>query len=113
MALIKKFPAKSIPTEIVEFCLKVLLYIHTGDPDLQPEAKRYPCATNKEKYLRHIENHCPFTVHTIGYSFHERHRHIDSTVVTGHFRWQPYGPKLSKVKLIWIDEHSRNYKKED
>lgn len=27
--------------------------------------------------------------------------------VTGHFRWQPVGPKRSKRKLIWIDEHTR------
>lgn len=104
---------KSIPTDIIEFCLKVLLYINTGDPDLQPEAKRYPCATNPEKYIRHLENHCPFTILNLGYGFHERHRHVDSTMVTGHFRWQPYGPKLSKVKLIWIDEHARVYKNKE
>jgi hypothetical protein len=108
---IQQHPSKSIPTDIVDFCLKVLLYIHTGDPDLQPEAKRYPCATNPEKYIRHIENHCPFTVLNLGYGFHERHRHVDSTMVTGHFRWQPYGQKLSKVKLIWIEAHERSYKK--
>ena len=35
---------------------------------------------------------------------------MSSTDVAGHFRWQPCGPGRSQVKLIWIDDHSREYK---
>jgi len=102
----------SIPFNILEYCLKVLLYIHSGEPDLVPEMPKYPYATTKEKYIRHIENHCPFQVLNLGYSFHERHRHVDGTIRQGHFRWQQWGPQWSKVKLIWIDEHPMNFKKD-
>mgnify|MGYP000533243118 CR=1 FL=1 len=35
---------------------------------------------------------------------------VESTTVTGHFRWQPYGPGRTQVKLIWISQHERHFK---
>lgn len=32
--------------------------------------------------------------------------------VRGHWRWQPHGPQLSKLKLIWINSHTRGGKNE-
>lgn len=104
-------PQLRIPDNIMEFCYKVLLYIYSGDPDLTPVAVSAYRPSKPEKYIRHLENHCPFEAINVGYSFHERHRHVDGTVRSGHYRWQPYGPGRTQVKLIWIDEHSVTFKR--
>lgn len=50
----------------------------------------------------------------VGYGWMKMRRQlINETSVSGHFRWQPHGPNLSKVKLIWINEHLRKYNTED
>ncbi len=38
-----------------------------------------------------------------GGGWHLEHR----VAVRGHFRWQPWGPKQAKRKLIWIESHER------
>lgn len=108
---IKSLENPSVPKDMLAYGFKLLLYINSGEPDLTPEMPRYPQYKNKEKFLRHIENHCPFKVVNIGYSFHGKHYHIDASSRRGHFRWQPHGPGLSQVKLIWINETTVNYRK--
>ncbi len=45
-------------------------------------------------------------------SYHKpREIHVEGTWVRSHPRWQPCGPLLSQVKLIWVKEHERRYKK--
>lgn len=38
--------------------------------------------------------------------------YVDATVVKGHFRWQPFGLKRSKLKHIYIAPHTRVYDKD-
>ena len=46
----------------------------------------------------------------VGHSFHKGMlHHVTDTTVSGHFRWQAWGPGLTLVKLIWIDEHVRTF----
>lgn len=47
----------------------------------------------------------------VGKDYEGRVFSIDSTAVSGHYRWQPHGPERSLVKLIFIEPHERNYKK--
>jgi hypothetical protein len=59
-------------------------------------------------------NNCSLPVELLSFNFHKRSNfNIDSTEVRGHFRWQPHGPGLSKVKLIWIDPHTRHFNVDD
>lgn len=105
--------AGSFPNELVHFVSKVLLYIISAEPDLKPE-KGAVCSSSKPKKIRrHLESVCPYDTVLVGYDFHQRHRHIDSSLRSGHFRWQRFGPELSKVKLIWIDETEVIYRKDD
>ena len=62
---------------------------------------------NKKAYL----NECAVPVISLNANFHKMHYAVESTNVRGHFRWQPCGENLSRVKLIWIDEHERSFKK--
>ena len=35
--------------------------------------------------------------------------YTDSTMVRSHYRMQPCGPNLSKIKLVLVKEHERTY----
>jgi hypothetical protein len=98
--------------DLIRLVAKLLLYIDSGEPDLVAEPV-VACLTKKPKKLRqHWRDHCPFETISVGYSYHGRLYSKDASQVSGHFRWQTYGPERSKVKLIWIDEHVRHYKPE-
>jgi hypothetical protein len=97
--------------EYIKFCLKAMIYIASSEPDLVPEPAKKSEKSNPTKLRKYYKYNCPFDVIKVGYAFHGRHRHVDQTVVKGHFRWQPCGKEYSQVKLIWIDEHTRNYDK--
>jgi hypothetical protein len=99
-----------IPTSMIEYIAKCLVYIESGDPDIQSEKGNPPLTKKPKKIKRHLEDFCPFDIVRVGYSFHGRTKHTDSWSVSGHFRWQPCGSKLTQVKLIWIDEHDRGWK---
>lgn len=98
------------PREMVRFVIKCLLYIESGEPDLKREGLLAKTRkAKKHRSFRHGE-FFPYPIVRVGYSFHNKRWHVDSTMVSGHFRWQPYGPGLKQVKLIWIEEHERKYK---
>lgn len=100
----------SVTEDFVSYVIKCLLYVESGEPDLQPKYKA-PKVKTKAKLRKFFRDFCPFEVISVGYRFQKEHLyHIESTSVRGHFRWQPWGEGRTKVKLIWIDEHSRNYK---
>jgi len=106
---IKKGSQLSMDKDFLALIAKTLLYINSAEPDLKPEPV-VPCLSKKPKKIRHHwEDHSPYEVINVGYSFHGRRYHIDGTTVAGHFRWQPCGPVKSEVRLIWIDEHERKY----
>lgn len=98
-----------ISKEAVNYLMKCLLYIKSGEPDLTHEAGYYTPTKKPKKLRQQQENFCRFDTVNVGYGFHERLYHVDATSVVGHFRWQPYGPERGMVRLIWIDEHARHF----
>jgi len=100
----------TITPEAFNYVVKCLLYIKSGEPDLKQESGYYTPTKKPKKIRRQNENFCRFDVTNVGYGFHGRVWHVDSTQVTGHFRWQPYGPGRQQIKLKWIEEHVRNFK---
>jgi hypothetical protein len=96
-----------IPKEMIHYIVKCILYIESGEPDLEHVGHR-SSTTNPQKQRR--SDKPPFEIVRVGYGFHGKMRHVDETTVSGHFRWQHYSTNMSKVKLIWIDEHTRKFK---
>jgi hypothetical protein len=100
---------------IHKILLNAVLFIHHESKDvllLRPtsnrtgKAKKDVIAGNQGN-----TNACTIPVKLLNFSFHQKRQYlVDSTVVSGHFRWQPYGKELSQLKLIWINEHERSYK---
>jgi len=93
-----------------------LLYLDTGTPDLRElRPVDYGCLPTRRERDRLRQKHedepqVPVTL--VGFDWRKpRVFGVDSTHVSGHFRWQPHGTKRGQVKLIWINEHLRTYNK--
>jgi len=100
--------------DLVEFLLKCILYIHSGDPDLREyKPMRRPHSPKKQRqWLR--ENLSPIPITLVGFEYKKpRVMNAEEAFVETHLRWQPFGPNRSKVKLIWVKEHIRRYSKEE
>ena len=86
-------------------------YINSNDPSI--DSLRPLKLYNKKQISTlskdHRENLCTLPVKYINFNFHGKIYSIDSTVVSGHFRWQPCGTNKNETKLIWIEEHNRKY----
>lgn len=95
--------------ELVSFCLKSIIYIHSSESDIRSEKGVESKKKNPEKLKTFYKHNNPFTVINVGFSFHGRVYSMSETSVSGHFRWQPCGQGFSQVKLIWIEEHLRQY----
>lgn len=52
----------------------------------------------------------PYRLYGSDFKLPEREYSVDATVVSGHFRWQPYSEGRSKLKHIYIKPHIRHYK---
>jgi len=100
-----------INIDAINFAIKSYVYIHSGEPDLRFE-KHIPLPqTKKEKKLRHfLRDNVGKLVNffQVGYNYKKRKiYYVDGIEVSGHIRWQPYGPSRQKVKLIWIDPYTK------
>jgi hypothetical protein len=100
---------KEIHPRMIQLVFKALLYLKSGDPDLKREIGNPSNSKQPYKIKNHLRKNCPFDVVSVGYGFHGKTYTAGNVEVSGHFRWQRYGTGLSCVKLIWIDEHIRNY----
>lgn len=98
---------------LLSYCAKCLIYIHSAKPDIKSETGARTTKKNPVKIKKFYKNNCPFDLVNVGYSYHGLTYHVDQTQVQGHFRWQPCGTNREQIKLIWIDEHIRHYKKEN
>jgi hypothetical protein len=94
----------------------VIMYIHSGQPDVSSFIKSMR-RKEKNKLTKKLDLHpesveaFDHEVHFVGMNWKKPiHYHVDGTIVKGHFRWQPCGVRNSQVKLIWINEHERNFK---
>lgn len=70
--------------------------------------------TKKKKYEAKHEhvNECTLPIVLLNRNFHEgRQYSIDKTIVNSFPRWQPFGEKFSKIKLIWVKSHERKFNK--
>jgi hypothetical protein len=92
--------------------LNVVMYINSLDPELlklRPLHEMTHSQRRKWRETHNIENDCAFPVTLVNWSYGEKLYNVDSTVVQGHFRWQPCGSGRSQVKLTWVREHERHY----
>ena len=105
-----EFEQPVITPEMIAYTMKCLVYVESGEPDLESQAGHKILTRNPKKARRQAENRCPFDIVRVGYSFYKGiTRHVADTRVSGHFRWQPWGPGLTRIKLIWINEHVRTF----
>lgn len=95
--------------DLISFVLKSLIYIHSEESDIQRQKGLKTSKKNVAKIKTFYKHNNPFDIINVGFGFHGRVYSVSKTLVSGHFRWQPCGKGLSQVKLIWIDEHPRNY----
>lgn len=101
---------KDLKQKVVLF-LNFYLYIQTGNPDLRHV--RPPGIKSIAKSFRNrdlLGASRPYTL--VGFNFKKPTIYsIDSTQVSGHFRWQPKGPGRSRTELVWVESHERVYNK--
>jgi hypothetical protein len=86
------------------------VYVNSQDPEIE---ELRPLRLYDRKQLSQIENTkrenlCTLPVRLVHWGYYRRY-HVGSTTVSGHFRWQPCGVGLKDVKLVWIEDHVRNY----
>ena len=99
--------------EVFEYLMKFLIYLGSGEPDLREYRAPRPKTENPKKlkrWHREHENRSLVDMTLVGFSWKKpRVYSVGETTVTGHPRWQPYGPRRERVKLIWIEPHVRHY----
>lgn len=101
-----------INKEAVQFAIKTYLYIHSGEPDLRfLRHVNFP-ETKKDKKIKRFlkDNEGLFVDQTLLGYFHKKKMiyYVNNIAVSGHFRWQRYGPENSQLKYIWINPYVKN-----
>jgi hypothetical protein len=90
-----------------------MVYLGSGDPDLREFRAPRPTTQNPKKlkrWFKEHENKSLVDMTLVGFTWKKpRIYQVGETLVTGHPRWQPWGPGKTKVKLIWIEPHVRHY----
>jgi len=99
--------------DFIKFVLKCLVYIDSGDPDLRDyKAPKNDKNIKGRSWVRANKNNSLLDMTLVGYNHKKNNlRHVDSSIVSGHYRWQRCGKGFSKVKLVFIEEHNRKYEK--
>lgn len=99
--------------KVAKYITNIILYINSGDPDLREIKKpKIPKDTkNPRKFEKKNRHRSLLDLIEVGFNYLKGINYtVSSTVVRGHFRWQPCGTGREQVKLIWIEEHARNFK---
>jgi hypothetical protein len=109
----KGVPASDSLKSFARYIFNIILYIYSGEPDLRllkgKVSKKKP--KDLKKWHRKHRDMSQVDVTLVGFNFKKPKQYtVDGTIVTGHWRWQPYGPERQLVKLIWIDSHERSFK---
>ena len=97
---------------VIQYIVNVILYINSGDPDLRYLNKPKIPKITKNVHKFHKKNkHKPLLdIIKVGFNYLKGIKYnVSSTVVRGHFRWQPHGEGRGLIKLIWIGEHERHF----
>lgn len=100
--------------DLVAAAVNTAVYVNSRDPEIE-ELK--PLRMYSKQALSSLgqarrENLCTLPVKLVNWSYY-RHFNVDSTSVSAHLRWQPCGPGRRDVKLVWVKEHTRNYRQEE
>lgn len=101
--------------DFIRFVFNSYLYIQSGDPDLRDFKAPKPPTNPKDlrRFERQNETKSTLDMTLVGFNYKKPTLFSkDSTTVSGHWRWQPFGENRARVKLIWIDEHVRVYNDE-
>ena len=110
MSSAKEIVMKSEYSEYIHVLMNAILYINNSK-DLSLNVNQFAKKRSKFETQKKIYTSKPFCV--VGSNiFLPRVYQVDSTMVSGHFRWQPHGPGRSLLKHIYIDPHPRHYNKE-
>lgn len=100
--------------EVFEYIVKFLIYLGSGEPDLREYRAPRPTTHDPKKtrrWAREHHNRSLVDMTLVGFSWKKQRPYkVGETTVTGHPRWQPWGPGRTKVKLIWIEPFVRHYK---
>ena len=97
--------------ELFKLMLNLVLYANSQE-DL---IAKYNEFSPKEKDKKYAEGYTKNGFYPLDLE-HEykilRNKFAHIVGVSGHFRWQPYGMGRSKIKLIFINPHEREYNKD-
>lgn len=98
-----------------KFLLNCILFITAQGADFTFKKNEFPKKASKLRYAK--EHFTPKNWILVGKDFHSKHLprgplNCGMFSVTGHYRWQPCGPKMSQHKLIWIDSFVKGITKE-
>jgi hypothetical protein len=100
---------------LASLILNAALYINSDDPDILDLT---PTFNGTRKHIEkntspqgHL-NACTIPIRAVSWDFKRSEKFSDEdTLVHTHPRWQRCGPNFSQVKLIWVAEHTRTYRK--
>lgn len=103
---------------IFRLLMNTVLYIHSLDAELlKVRAESSLSRSQRIALERRGEGEftdCTLPITLVNHNYHEKKEFsVDSTWVTTHPRWQPCGPKLSQVKLVWVRGHERVYREKE
>lgn len=89
--------------------LNAITYISNTNEPLNEEINKFPSKASKQIAQKKIYTSLPFIRVGVNFNLPKQYS-VDHSVVSGHYRWQPYGEGREQVKLIYIDPHFRHYK---
>jgi len=89
--------------------LNAIIYITNSCEELTEEVNQF--SNKKSKYATEKKIYTSLPYIRVGFNFHLPHTFsVDSTMVKGHWRFQPCGPERAFIKHIYIEPHTRHYK---
>jgi hypothetical protein len=88
--------------------MQAIVYIKNADEKFVSEVNQFSSKKSKREGEKKVYSSLPFI--RVGMNFNlPKQYSVDHTIVSGHFRWQPYGSEKTLVKLIYIEPHLRTY----
>jgi hypothetical protein len=104
------FSTKTKYHDYLHIIFNVILYIHYHNEPFEIKTNNFSSKTSKYVAQTKIYTTKPYIL--LGENFRKPKEYTCGEVgVSGHFRWQPYGPSKSLLKHIYIKPHTRNYNK--
>jgi hypothetical protein len=103
-------------SKVFNTVLNAVMYIHSQEPNVQRVPSTRDLSNRQAQDLKAkvgIKNECTIPITFLNWTYaKQRTQVVDGTWVETFMRWQPCGPGRGQVKLIWVKEHERTYKKD-